>query len=336
MRRSPGFWSRNSILIIAPLAVLTVLGLILGRSVFGGSASPDDSSLASTELAIRNANPIPDPSTAAPTQDPEPEVSQAPPPVVRSVGLVTGRYTVKGPAKTVPGAFTVFVVDGPKRVVRTDVKPPFQVRLDTAKMPEGTYTVSVMTVIKGESSLVSTSTLKVRHPKPKKPATPVTTPQAGVTTSPGKPAAGKPSAGKPAKSTSNPPAPSGGSFAAQVLALTNRERAKAGCPALTSNSELTRAAQAHSADMAKKDYFSHDSQDGRSPFDRMTGAGYSFSAAAENIAMGQATPADVMDAWMNSAGHQANILNCTYTNLGVGYAVGDGAPYWTQDFGKPL
>jgi uncharacterized protein YkwD len=122
-----------------------------------------------------------------------------------------------------------------------------------------------------------------------------------------------------------------------VLSLTNSERAKAGCKALSMNSKLTKAAQSHSADMAANNYFSHDSQDGRSPFDRMKDVGYSFSAAAENIAMGQRTPADVMTAWMNSPGHKANILNCTYTQIGVGYALSkSGSPYWTQDFGKPL
>jgi uncharacterized protein YkwD len=88
--------------------------------------------------------------------------------------------------------------------------------------------------------------------------------------------------------------------------------------------------------MAKKDYFSHTGKDGRSPFDRMTDAGYAYSAAAENIAAGQRTPADVVKGWMNSAGHKANILNCTYSEIGVGYAKGGSyGTYWTQDFGKP-
>jgi uncharacterized protein YkwD len=125
-------------------------------------------------------------------------------------------------------------------------------------------------------------------------------------------------------------------FQAQVVKLTNRERAKAGCKALKSNTALKNAAQKHSADMAKKDYFSHNGKDGRSPFDRMTDAGYAFSAAAENIAAGQRTAADVVEGWMNSAGHKANILNCTYTEIGVGYAKGGSyGTYWTQDFGKP-
>jgi uncharacterized protein YkwD len=126
------------------------------------------------------------------------------------------------------------------------------------------------------------------------------------------------------------------SFAGQVIKLTNKERAKSGCKALRSNSLLKSAAQKHSVDMARKDYFSHTGKDGRSPFDRMTDAGYSFSAAAENIAAGQRTPADVVEGWMNSAGHKKNILNCTYTEIGVGYAKGGSyGTYWTQNFGKP-
>ena len=126
------------------------------------------------------------------------------------------------------------------------------------------------------------------------------------------------------------------SFQSQVIKLTNKERAKVGCKALKSNTALKTAAQKHSVDMAKKDYFSHTGKDGRSPFDRMTDAGYAYSAAAENIAAGQRTPADVVKGWMNSAGHKANILNCTYTEIGVGYAKGGSyGTYWTQDFGKP-
>ena len=126
------------------------------------------------------------------------------------------------------------------------------------------------------------------------------------------------------------------SFAGQVIKLTNKERAKSGCKALRSNSLLKSAAQKHSVDMARKDYFSHTGKDGRSPFDRMTDAGYSFAAAAENIAAGQRTPADVVEGWMNSAGHKKNILNCAYTEIGVGYAKGGSyGTYWTQDFGKP-
>ena len=139
---------------------------------------------------------------------------------------------------------------------------------------------------------------------------------------------------EPTKSSSTAPAST--TFASQVIKLTNAERTKSGCKGLKSNAQLKSAAQKHSADMAKQDYFSHTGKDGRSPFERMGDAGYAFSAAAENIAAGQRTPADVVKGWMNSPGHKANIVNCTYTEIGVGYAKGGSyGTYWTQDFGKP-
>jgi uncharacterized YkwD family protein len=143
------------------------------------------------------------------------------------------------------------------------------------------------------------------------------------------------------KKTSEPTKSSGSTSASttianQVVKLTNAERTKAGCKPLRSNAQLKTAAQKHSADMAKQDYFSHTSKNGKSPFDRMSDAGYSFSAAAENIAAGQRTAADVVEGWMNSEGHKANILNCTYTEIGVGYAKGGSyGTYWTQNFGRP-
>jgi uncharacterized protein YkwD len=129
-----------------------------------------------------------------------------------------------------------------------------------------------------------------------------------------------------------------GSPEAQVLALTNAERAKAGCGALRTNSALVEAAEAHAADMVDHHYFAHDSQDGRSPFDRMKAAGFKGGAMAENIAVGYTSPAAVVKGWMNSPGHRANILNCSYTMLGVGYDPGQVKPEWgkgswVQDFG---
>ncbi|MBL8932159.1 MAG: CAP domain-containing protein, partial [Kineosporiaceae bacterium] len=119
--------------------------------------------------------------------------------------------------------------------------------------------------------------------------------------------------------------------------LTNAARAANGCSvALKADGKLTNAAQGHSADMAAKNYFSHTGLDGRSPFDRMRDAGYSYSMAAENIAAGQPTPAAVVNGWMNSAGHKANILNCKLTEIGVGVAKGGSyGIYWTQNFGTP-
>ncbi|GAA4578464.1 hypothetical protein GCM10023194_01400 [Planotetraspora phitsanulokensis] len=120
----------------------------------------------------------------------------------------------------------------------------------------------------------------------------------------------------------------------EVVRLTNAERAKAGCRPLKANAKLRAAAFGHSSDMSAKNYFDHDSKDGRTFVDRIKAAGYSFSAAAENIAKGYSSAAAVVNGWMNSSGHRANILNCAYTEIGVGYAKA-GGPYWTQDFGKP-
>jgi uncharacterized protein YkwD len=86
--------------------------------------------------------------------------------------------------------------------------------------------------------------------------------------------------------------------------------------------------------MAARGYFSHTTPDGVTFSTRISNAGYQWSMAAENIAKGQPTPAAVMQAWMNSAGHRTNILNCGYRNLGVGLAYdASRTPVWTQDFG---
>ena len=133
------------------------------------------------------------------------------------------------------------------------------------------------------------------------------------------------------------------SFAHQVLHLTNLERRAQSLPPLKGESHLDAAAYGHALDMAEGDYFAHDSEDGRSPWDRITAAGYAYSTAAENIAAGYATPAEVVTAWMNSAGHRANILGASSRELGVGYAyeADDVYPgpygyhhYWVQDFGS--
>jgi len=122
--------------------------------------------------------------------------------------------------------------------------------------------------------------------------------------------------------------------AAEVLRLVNVQRAKAGCKALVTSTVLARVALAHSRDMAVRGYFAHNSQDGRSPFDRMRAAGYGGTTMGENIAAGQPTAAAVMAAWMKSPGHRANILNCAYRELGVGHhAGGSMRHYWTQNFG---
>ena len=116
----------------------------------------------------------------------------------------------------------------------------------------------------------------------------------------------------------------------EVVNLTNNERAKAGLKALQIDTKLTQSAQAKSQDMKDKNYFSHTSPTYGSPFDQMKSFGVSYKSAAENIAMGQRTAAEVVDAWMKSPGHKANIMNASYTHIGVGLS--DSGYYWTQQF----
>jgi uncharacterized protein YkwD len=129
-------------------------------------------------------------------------------------------------------------------------------------------------------------------------------------------------------------ATAGSSQAEQVVALVNRERDANGCGDVKINDKLAAAAQAHSQDQAAHDTMSHTGSDGSSPWDRAGRAGYS-QAIGENVAAGYRTPAAVMDGWMNSAGHRANILNCQARAIGVGVAAAsDGTLYWTQMFGS--
>ncbi|MFJ8752528.1 sigma-70 family RNA polymerase sigma factor [Streptomyces sp. NPDC102441] len=133
-----------------------------------------------------------------------------------------------------------------------------------------------------------------------------------------------------------PKASSAPSVADEVIALVNAERAKEGCASVSGNSLLTKAASGHSADMAARDYFSHTSPDGTDPGARITAAGYRWSTYGENIAKGQPTAAAVMDSWMNSDGHRANILNCAFKEIGIGREDSSGGPVWTQNFGAAL
>jgi uncharacterized protein YkwD len=120
----------------------------------------------------------------------------------------------------------------------------------------------------------------------------------------------------------------------EVIRLTNKARATAGCAPLRFDTRLRTAARLHSADMGMHDYFSHTSRNGDTFADRIEEAGYPHPGA-ENIARGFQTAAEVMNGWMNSAGHRANILNCGLTAIGVGVYFAPDGPWWTQDFGWP-
>lgn len=119
-------------------------------------------------------------------------------------------------------------------------------------------------------------------------------------------------------------------YESEVVRLVNEIRAQNGLKALTQNWELSRVARYKSQDMVDKKYFSHTSPTYGSPFEMIKAFGISYRTAGENIAYGYATPQAVVNGWMNSSGHRANILNASYTQIGVGYVAKGN--YWTQMF----
>ncbi|RZU13011.1 CAP domain-containing protein [Streptomyces sp. BK239] len=147
-----------------------------------------------------------------------------------------------------------------------------------------------------------------------------------------KPAPSKTASKSPGRSSAAVTVSSEVQAAAEVLKLVNEERSKVGCSPVAANSSLASLAQAFSVDMANRNFFDHTDPGGASPWDRAAKAGIT-DLGGENIARGQADAAAVMQAWMNSPGHRANILNCDFKTLGVGVHFGSGGPWWTQDFG---
>lgn len=117
----------------------------------------------------------------------------------------------------------------------------------------------------------------------------------------------------------------------EVIRLVNIQRSNRGIAPLTANWQLSRVARYKAEDMRDKNYFNHYSPTYGSPFDMMKKFGLSFYQAGENIAKGQRTPQEVVNAWMNSTGHRANILNPNFKEIGVGYAK-DGSACWSQLF----
>jgi hypothetical protein len=126
-------------------------------------------------------------------------------------------------------------------------------------------------------------------------------------------------------------------FESEVIELVNAEREAQGLHPLVYDDRLAAAARDHSEDLGVQDYFSHTSLDGRTVGDRLVEAGYYYNTYGENIAAGQPTPEVVMNSWMASSGHRANILNPNFCDIGVGYVYVPGSTYghyWTQDFGR--
>lgn len=154
-------------------------------------------------------------------------------------------------------------------------------------------------------------------------------PDIGVPSWPDMNKPGQPDTDKP---NQKPDGESNSSFVSQVVSLVNEERAKAGLSALTVDSRAAAAAEVRAREIVTS--FSHTRPDGSSFSTALTQSGASFRGAGENIAYGQRTPQEVMNGWMNSQGHRANILNADFTSIGVGYYESAGVGYWTQLFIK--
>ncbi|TDD45011.1 CAP domain-containing protein [Kribbella antibiotica] len=234
----------------------------------------------------------------------------------------------------------------------------------TKTLPNGKVTTAV--IGSGANGELTTSTPSTPAVTPSgSPSSPLTTPTApttGVTTvivTPGGPKTieGKPGHPKPptrptptktetskppSKTPEPPPTGDGGGTSAkerEVLELTNEERENHGCGPLRLNSALVESAGRHASDMVNRQYMSGTNPEGENPGDRMQDAGYDGGSWGENIVAGSTSPQRVVDAWMNSDKQRANILNCKFTVLGVGYDsgkvrsdVGNGS--WVQDFGR--
>lgn len=128
-------------------------------------------------------------------------------------------------------------------------------------------------------------------------------------------------------------------YALEVLALTNQERQQAGRPALAWHAAASQVAYDHCLYQQGQGSISHSGPGGNSPGDRLSDASISWSTAGENVAVGQPTPAAVVQAWVNSSGHYANMINGSFTHIGIGCQEGAGGiyggPWWTQVFFAP-
>ncbi|MBA8927361.1 uncharacterized protein YkwD [Kutzneria viridogrisea] len=196
-----------------------------------------------------------------------------------------------------------------------------QTRPTAARLPEEVVAVATpltLTTTVGGSTTTTTSASPTTTT-----TTPTTTTRSSTSTVKAAPPVVTSSAAKPANSGPEN----------EVLALVNKERRANGCGDLHWDDRLALAARKHSQDMAVRNYFSHDTPEGVDPWQRIKAVGYA-DPSGENIAAGQNSPESVMTSWMNSPGHRANILNCSFKALGVGeYKGGSYGFYWTQDFG---
>lgn len=237
---------------------------------------------------------------------------------------------------------------GDRAAVTRNILKSLGIDLDKYNIPEATACpTTAPTAAPTKAPTAAPTTAPTVAPTKAPTAAPTTAPTVAPTTAPtqaptAKPTVvptavptAKPTAVPTAKPTTAPVANTEAAMEAEVLRLVNEERAKVGAAPLKRASDLDALARTHSQDMINRHFFDHNNPSGQSPFDRMRAAGISYRAAAENIAYGQRSAEAVMNAWMNSSGHRKNILNATYTEIGIGAVKNSGGTiYWTQEFVK--
>lgn len=357
--------SRRVVAVAAPLGVAAAVfagqtGIASGVQdwLFGSSST----SAELTASLQRHASPQPSGSAPAtsPGRAPRRQIRTLVLAQGKSYGPIDGRVVLRAGLRA-RGA-VVFTLTGPATVKLPDRRAPYAVMLDAGRLTAGTYTVKVSPA-KGEGQGL-TATLVVAHrgapaqPDPSPTASVPASPTAPPATSPPKPTATtsqpaptttttkpapsttkpaptttKPTTTKPAPPAAQPPSSDG---VTEVARLTNVQRTANGCKALTIDSRLNKAAQLHSEDMVARRFFEHANPDGVRAGARISAQGYTWRSWGENIAYGQESPAEVVTTWMNSPAHRENILDCGFTQIGIGIATtSSGTIYWTQNFATP-
>ncbi|PKV89301.1 CAP domain-containing protein [Streptomyces sp. TLI_146] len=228
--------------------------------------------------------------------------------------------------------------DDPAEAVRTQAAPPAGHPLDTGAGP------AAATPSASPSPIRSDAPTKTASPKPKPtrtaPASGSTHPGTGAgtgtgtTTTKGHAGGGQAPRRTAPPRTDNAPTGTAAAYVQQVVDLANAERAKAGCSPFKADRRLNASAQAHADDMAARNYYEHNSPEGRNAGDRMSAAGYDWHKWGENIHRGPKSPADAMRDWMKSPGHRANLLDCGFKDIGVGVNLSGNGPWWVQNFGS--
>ena len=204
-------------------------------------------------------------------------------------------------------------------------------QISSSSKPQSSSTVSSSSQVSSSSKPQSSSSSKPQSSSTVSSSLPSSSSSKPQSSSSSVSSSSQPSSSAPASSA--PPATDYSDFQAQVVKLVNQERAERGLSPLSSSAKLSQVATVKSQDMATNNYFSHTSPTYGSPFQMLGQFGVSYSYAGENIAMGQTTPQQVMQSWMNSEGHKANILSADFTTIGVGIAKNaKGQLIWTQLF----